>query len=257
MKVPNDSSPDIVGPNGHTSIFWTNGLGQDSDRFNIFWDANFTGAPDSDRFVSGDWRAPGAAGPHNIAGNGHNNGMPLTEDAWHHIAIVRVDNTPANTTDYNFTWNWYLDGVLSPNHTISTTAPTPLPDFVGWTIAGRPGFPFRALIDEVRLTAATLTAAQFLNAMSVIAANPGDYNDDGAVNAADYVLWRNSVGTSTVLANDNIGGTIGQNHYQQWRTNFGKTGGAGAVAIPEPVTVSLALVGLLGWFLSGACRATR
>lgn len=259
MKVPNDSSPDIAGPNGHTSIFWTNGLGQDSDRFNIFWDASFTGAPDSDRFISGDWRAPGSAGPHDIAANGHNNGNPLSEDAWHHIAIVRSDNSPANTSDYNFTWNWYIDGVLSPNHTKTTTAPTPLPDFVGWTLAGRPGFPFRALIDEVRLTAAALTNDKFLNAMSVGAANPGDYNDDGTVNAADYVLWRNSVGTTTVLANDDIGGTIGQNHYAQWRSNFGKAGGSGSVtaAIPEPISLSLVLVGVAGWMLCGTRRAAR
>lgn len=251
MKVPNDLSPDIAGPNGHTSIFWTNGLGQDSDRFNIFWDANFTGAPDSDRFISGDWRAPGPSGPFNIAGGGHNNGNPLTEDEWHHVAIVRNDDTPGDSNDYAFTWEWYIDGVLSPNHTVSTTAPTPSPDFVGWTIAGRPGFPFRALIDEVRLTAAALSTDKFLNAISTGPANPGDYNDDGIVNAADYVVWRNAVGTSAVLANDAIGGTIGQNHYDQWRSNFGKSGGVGTVAVPEPVTWCLMLVSLVGWFICG------
>jgi hypothetical protein len=256
MKVPNDNSPDINGPNGHTSIFWTNGLGQDSDRFNIFWDANFTGAPDSDRFISGDWRAPGSAGPHNIAGNGHDNGNPLTEDEWHHVAIVRRDDTPANMADYAFTWNWYIDGVLSPNHTTSTTAPAPLPDFLGWTIAGRPGFAFHALIDEVRLTASALMPTEFLNAISTGPANPGDYNDDGTVNAADYVVWRKSVGTANVLANDAIGGTIGQQHYAQWRSNFGRVGGSGSAltAVPEPVSLGVVLMGIA---CATCCRARR
>jgi hypothetical protein len=259
MKVPNDNSPDITGPNGHTSIFWTNGLGQDSDRFNIFWDANFTGAPDSDRFISGDWRAPGSAGPHNIAGGGHNNGNPLSEDAWHHVAIVRKDDTPGNTTDYSFTWNWYIDGVLSPNHTTSTTAPAPLPDFVGWTIAGRPGFPFYGLIDEVRLTASALMPTQFLSSMSAGPANPGDYNDDGTVNAADYVSWRNNVGTTNALANDAIGGTIGQQHYLQWRSNFGRVAGSASAlsAVPEPASLAVLLIGIACATRCRALRATR
>ena len=34
---------------------------------------------------------------------------------------------------------------------------------------------------------------------------PGDYNDDGTVNAADYVVWRKNEGTMNVLPNDAIG----------------------------------------------------
>jgi hypothetical protein len=49
----------------------------------------------------------------------------------------------------------------------------------------------------------------------------GDYNDNGTVDAADYVLWRKNENTSNPLANDPIGGTIGQAHYNQWRANFG------------------------------------
>lgn len=74
----------------------------------------------------------------------------------------------------------------------------------------------------------------------------GDYNDDNAVNAADYVLWRNDPAS--------YGGAGG---YNTWRANFGATSGAGsgsglgAGAVPEPVGAMLGIVGLaltaLGW----------
>jgi hypothetical protein len=71
----------------------------------------------------------------------------------------------------------------------------------------------------------------------------GDYNDDGVVNAADYVVWRNNENTANVLPNDEIGGTIGQDHYDQWANNFGDGLGSGSgqlsAAVPEPSVVQL------------------
>ena len=70
----------------------------------------------------------------------------------------------------------------------------------------------------------------------------GDYNDDGVVNAADYVLFRNNQGTMNVLANDPIGGEIGAAHYNQWVDNFGNTLGSGSSGtIPEPTTLLMLL----------------
>ena len=84
----------------------------------------------------------------------------------------------------------------------------------------------------------------------------GDYNDNGVVDAADYVLWRKNVGTTGTLANDTIGGTIGEDHYNLWRANFGETTpGAGtalgSAAVPEPTALVLAALGLV------ACLAGR
>jgi hypothetical protein len=76
----------------------------------------------------------------------------------------------------------------------------------------------------------------------------GDYNDNGVVDAADYVVWRKNDGTTNVLPNDPIGGTIGSAHYNQWRAHFGQSSGSGATAglraginaaMPEPSLIVL------------------
>jgi Concanavalin A-like lectin/glucanases superfamily len=55
---------------------------------------------------------------------------------------------------------------------------------------------------------------------------PGDYNNSGIVDAGDYVLWRKSVGSSTLInRNSFITGPVGQADYAFWRSRFG-------VAIP-------------------------
>jgi hypothetical protein len=79
----------------------------------------------------------------------------------------------------------------------------------------------------------------------------GDYNNNGFVDAADYVVWRNNVGTTNVLPNDPTGGTIGATQYSTWRSNFGKTPGSGSAfgqssTVPEPGTLVLGLLALCG-----------
>jgi len=78
----------------------------------------------------------------------------------------------------------------------------------------------------------------------------GDFNHDGAVDAADYVVWRQTNGTQ-----------IG---YDEWRTNFGRTGGTGTsannsavgVAVPEPTLCALVAAAALG-LAAGSARRQR
>jgi hypothetical protein len=42
---------------------------------------------------------------------------------------------------------------------------------------------------------------------------PGDYNADGAVNAADFTVWRDALGGSEVLPNEVTPGTVTQADY--------------------------------------------
>ena len=69
----------------------------------------------------------------------------------------------------------------------------------------------------------------------------GDYDRNGKVDAADYTLWKSSLGTSTQLLADGDGdGTVEMDDFQVWKANFGKTGpaaGSGSLLkapIPEP-----------------------
>jgi GH35 family endo-1,4-beta-xylanase len=78
----------------------------------------------------------------------------------------------------------------------------------------------------------------------------GDYNGDGKVDAADYTVWRDSIGSTTDLRADGDGnGAIGAGDYDAWVAMFGNvySSGAGAgtaVAVPEPTGAVLLLAGI-------------
>jgi hypothetical protein len=89
----------------------------------------------------------------------------------------------------------------------------------------------------------------------------GDYNDNGEVDAADYVLWRetlNQTVTAGEEADGNKNGMIDAGDYDYWRERFGKiipgtAFGNGVNAVPEPATIAIGLIGL-GWL---AVRRSR
>jgi hypothetical protein len=80
----------------------------------------------------------------------------------------------------------------------------------------------------------------------------GDYNNNGIIDAADYVVWRKNVGT-TMLPNRGPGlsGAVGQADYDFWRSRFGATSGsatglAGAATVPEPCSWATMMFAILG-----------
>ena len=82
-----------------------------------------------------------------------------------------------------------------------------------------------------------------------MSALPGDYNDGGTVDAADYTIWRDLLGSITSLPNDDTAG-VGPDDNTRWKTNFGQTVGSGAgadvnAAVPEPATVAILFVAML------------
>jgi hypothetical protein len=87
---------------------------------------------------------------------------------------------------------------------------------------------------------------------------PGDYNRNGVVDAADYTVWRNALGSSDDLrANgDDDGasqGVVDDADYVVWRNTVGTTyldlagSGAGApgATVPEPVSAALMAIGVV------------
>jgi hypothetical protein len=85
----------------------------------------------------------------------------------------------------------------------------------------------------------------------------GDYNHNGVVDAADYVLWRKTLNQTGagLPADGNNNGTVDQADYNIWRTNFGRPPGSGAstgiaASVPEPTTLVLMVLSSLcicGW----------
>jgi formylglycine-generating enzyme required for sulfatase activity len=81
---------------------------------------------------------------------------------------------------------------------------------------------------------------------------PGDYNQNGTVDAADYVVWRKAkeLGLADLPNDDDTAGPISEAEYTLWRANFGETAASGAAAsahaaVPEPTTLLMFIVGML------------
>ena len=72
---------------------------------------------------------------------------------------------------------------------------------------------------------------------------PGDYNLDGLVDAADYVVWRDTEGSTTQLeADGDFNGIVDVGDWIVWQASFGAAAGQGTAApnyavvaaVPEP-----------------------
>jgi hypothetical protein len=78
----------------------------------------------------------------------------------------------------------------------------------------------------------------------------GDFNRNGAVDAADFVLWRDTLGLPVdegLGADANFNGVIDPGDNLIWKSNFGRQaeGGSGSMeakSVPEPAAGSVALV---------------
>jgi hypothetical protein len=67
----------------------------------------------------------------------------------------------------------------------------------------------------------------------------GDFNGNGTVDAADYVVWRDAIGSTTTLAADgDDDGDVDQHDFTIWSSTFANTSAASAqtTAVPEPVS---------------------
>jgi hypothetical protein len=120
-------------------------------------------------------------------------------------------------------WGVPLDAVWSQNMPFGPTIPNPTFNLILWTDQG--------LSDVTEVITYTLALPP--------AGAPGDYNDDGTVDSADYVVWRNG---GPLLNETKTIGSVTSEDYDEWRANFGDIGGAGSGsgqligAVPELAT---------------------
>ena len=87
----------------------------------------------------------------------------------------------------------------------------------------------------------------------------GDFNLNGIVDAADYTVWRDTLGQiGSGLAADGTGpggvpdGVVDQLDYDFWKANFGNHAGSGSgatAAVPEPSTLVMLILAAAGWCL--------
>lgn len=108
--------------------------------------------------------------------------------------------------------------------------------FTDWTAAGGGGFSYDRAVAPLPTT--------------------GDYNGDGVVDAADYVVWRKTLNEPAVPAGSGADGVpngiIDADDYAFWRSRFGNDvppgSGAGTIrTIPEPAAQMLLLTSLLSF----------
>jgi T5SS/PEP-CTERM-associated repeat protein len=85
--------------------------------------------------------------------------------------------------------------------------------------------------------------------LSVILA--GDYNGDGHVDAADYTIWRDTLGSTTDLRADGNGNhVIDTPDFAFWKSHFNASAGSGGGSVgspqgvPEPAACTMMIVGV-------------
>jgi hypothetical protein len=76
----------------------------------------------------------------------------------------------------------------------------------------------------------------------------GDYNEDGAVDASDYIMWRRHKGSEVhVLIDGDHSNVVDDGDFEVWHGNFGGNPAEGALAgsnaVPEPASLLLVLTG--------------
>jgi hypothetical protein len=119
-------------------------------------------------------------------------------------------------------------------------------------------------------TTAVNSPTNFLGTMGSVDLTPpppmttGDYNGDQTVNAADYTVWRNALGTTVTElgsgADGHADGVIDEQDYAFWKEKFGTVipgagNGGAAIFVPEPAMLSLTVAGL--WALALATIRSR
>lgn len=262
LDMPNEAPPDDFGILTTTNV-WTIVMDVKFPQLSSFTALYNTDSPlntDGEYFIRDNSGGAGTFG--GIGISGQYNGQ-VNANEWTRIAVT-VDGT-SNGGAYQVTG--YINGVLAGTSTTSN-APN-----------GRQGIKdlLRLFSDDDFETAAGLVNSvaywdELLTAEEIAALGgasaagipveaagvPGDYNQNGQVDAADYTKWRDNLGANIALPNEGATpGTVTAEDYTFWKSRFGSSGaGAGVdfgAAVPEPAGCWLVGMATLGVGVAG-CR---
>ncbi len=165
-------------------------------------------------------------------------GSKFTPGEWHHVAAYVQLNTDDNQDGK---YKLFLDGLLIKDRSdlrFRNEGQALIDEFTVQTFFGGQSQDYAPVKDEyiyfdnmrvsqnVHYVFETLPGGTPASAITIV---PGDFNQDGFVDAADYTVWRDGLGTVYTGA-----------AYNLWKSNFGTglAGSGGAVAsvgaVPEP-----------------------
>jgi hypothetical protein len=106
-------------------------------------------------------------------------------------------------------------------------------------------------------------AVDFVRIESHTSQLAGDYNGDSWVNAADYTVWADNLGSPATLPGDTTAGSVDLVDYEVWNANFGSSPVGAGVAVPEPSSLVLGICLLCGfgstrrWSTLNLCGSLR
>lgn len=156
---------------------------------------------------------------------------------WQNLAFTDWEAAYRNQVGQNILNPSYRDAVV---HLIADDIYLDL-RFTGWTAQGGGGFSYQRAVP------------------SSTPPPTGDYNLNGVVDAADYIVWRDTLTQSAAPegsgADGNANGTIESGDYTFWRQRFGNpvpgsaAGGnlQSSTAVPEPMAIFLSFAWLLAF----------
>jgi hypothetical protein len=106
--------------------------------------------------------------------------------------------------------------------------------------------PIETMLDQVSTLLTELKVSDATDLLNS-AAPAGDFNADGLVDTADYFVWRNAFGSSTILygtgADGNFDGRVDAADFTVWRDNLvGAGSGSAASIVPEPTALVLSIL---------------
>ena len=133
----------------------------------------------------------------------------------------------------------FVDGSRVPTHAllvdspaIDTGNPTAMAGISGVPVYDERGTPFGRIVNGDGLGTARLDMGAYERQPNPLA---GDYNFDGAVNAGDYTVWRDTLGATNDPRADGSGvvvgvpdGVVDGYDYEFWKSRFGNVLGQGA-----------------------------